>query len=262
MQNVKKWSDMLNKYGKTIYFNADENTKTFVDLITIKFRNLDNANDYIWLISDDLIRCSLNSEVIKFLLVLNQKHIISNLYLPIEIQIIGDSLETKFIEGHVIHLSQEMAIEALLKSNDLEELRKNFGRFRIIDWEGFVEYKKKIYTSLGILHGTENEKEIIPRLKFDENSGRIYLGQKFVKTRINSNEYVVCKVLFSAKPKEHVIIDDILAEIDTEETDTKKIYKAMVSVNNKIKNKLLIDAPMQKSGDYLWREETDIYKSS
>lgn len=92
-------------------------------------------------------------------------------------------------------------------------------------------------------------------LKFDNDKGVIYYGEKSCKLPLGKIEYHFVKVLFSQPLGSVVTETDILDSFDSElcKADSEKaVYDAMRRVNQKIRKHLGIDELIKYEGSNFW----------
>ena len=88
---------------------------------------------------------------------------------------------------------------------------------------------------------TKPEKPVDTRLRFDEKTGLISMGGKICDIPINTNQYFLCKTLFTVPFGTLVKEIDFLDLMEWARDTKDSVYDAMRAVNKKIKQKLGID---------------------
>ena len=83
------------------------------------------------------------------------------------------------------------------------------------------------------------------RIRFDEKTGIISMGGKPCEIPINTNQYFLCKAVFSVPFGTLIQEIDILDLMDWAKDSKDSVYDAMREVNRKIKQKLGIDKFMK-----------------
>gem|GEM_PF-3243912 len=73
---------------------------------------------------------------------------------------------------------------------------------------------------------------------FDENSGKIFFNGKESEIPLKTNQYFLCKKLFSETPGKRVKEIDILDMIDWSKDGARSVYDSMRAVNTRAKRDL------------------------
>lgn len=89
------------------------------------------------------------------------------------------------------------------------------------------------------------EKPVDTKIRFDEKTGIISVGEKICDIPINTNEYFVCKAVFAVPFGTPVKEIDIFDYMDWAKEHKDSVYDAMRAVNKKVKKKLGIEKLMK-----------------
>lgn len=127
------------------------------------------------------------------------------------------------------------------------------------DKDGFVISKPAKNALLKYLADLETEitpSRIAPpvtgKLQFDEETGQILFGSKRCQIPINTNQYFLCRKIFSVPLGTPVKEIDILDMIDWAKDTKRSVYDAMLAVNRKTKQSLGIDKLLKWNTGRVW----------
>lgn len=93
------------------------------------------------------------------------------------------------------------------------------------------------------------------RLSFDENAGTIKRGNLECKIPLNTNQYFLCKKVFSMPFGTRVKEIDILDMVDWAKDSKRSVYDAMLAVNNKVKQDLGVEKLLHWRTGRVWIDE-------
>jgi hypothetical protein len=82
------------------------------------------------------------------------------------------------------------------------------------------------------------EKLVDMRIRFDEKTGIISMGEKLCDIPINTNQYFLCKALFAEKFGTAITETDIVDLADWAKETKRSVYDARIAVNKRIKRDL------------------------
>lgn len=127
------------------------------------------------------------------------------------------------------------------------------------DQDGFIISKPAKNALLKYLSNLEAE--IIPRhadkpvtgkLQFNEETGQILFGTMRCQIPINTNQYFLCRKMFSVPLGTPVKEIDILDMIDWARDTKRSVYDAMLAVNKKAKQNLGIEKLLKWNAGRVW----------
>ena len=103
----------------------------------------------------------------------------------------------------------------------------------------------------------ENKEDKIEpsKLSFDPNSSKILFGNKECKIPLNSNQYFLCKKMFSVPFGNKIKEIDILDMIDWVKDTKRSVYDAMRAINNKVYKEFDIKNLMNWRNNHIWIRE-------
>lgn len=102
----------------------------------------------------------------------------------------------------------------------------------------------------------KKEDKTMPRkLSFDQNASKIILSNQECKIPINSNQYFLCKKMFSAPFGNKIKEIDILDMIDWVKDTKRSVYDAMRAINNKVDKEFNIKNLMNWRNNHIWIRE-------
>ena len=96
------------------------------------------------------------------------------------------------------------------------------------------------------------EMPINTMIRFDEKTGIISMGGKPCEIPINTNQYFLCKKMFSIPLGTPVKEIDILDMIDWARDTKRSVYDAMLAVNKKAKQSLGIEKLLRWNAGRVW----------
>ena len=121
-------------------------------------------------------------------------------------------------------------------------------------------YRRLIYEEKGLKQVKESSSKaqrIKPKLQFDEKNGKIIYGKKECLIPINTNQYYVCKVVFSKPPGTKITEEDIFEELDRSKSTEKyrTIYDACRIINMKVEESIGIPKLLINKKSLVWIRE-------
>ncbi|MCR4283709.1 MAG: hypothetical protein NUV64_00115 [Parcubacteria group bacterium] len=138
------------------------------------------------------------------------------------------------------------------QKNVLAELKKNkiISNFKLDDGDFVISKPSRsmlndYYFKLRDKPAPKPEMLVDTKIRFDERTGIISVGEKACEIPINTNQYFLCKAIFAVPFGTLVQEIDILDLMDWAKDSKDSVYDAMREVNRKIKQKLGIDKFMK-----------------
>jgi len=127
------------------------------------------------------------------------------------------------------------------------------------DQDGFVISKPAKNVLLKYLSDLEAEvipsradKPVTGKLQFNEETGQILFGSIRCQIPINTNQYFLCRKMFSVALGTPVKEIDILDMIDWARDTKRSVYDAMLAVNKKAKQNLGIEKLFKWNAGRVW----------
>lgn len=127
------------------------------------------------------------------------------------------------------------------------------------DQDGFIISKPAKNVLLKYLADMEAEiapvhadKPVTGKLRFNEETGQILFGNIQCQIPINTNQYFLCRKMFSAPLGTPVKEIDILDMIDWARDTKRSVYDAMLAVNKKAKQNLGIEKLFKWNAGRVW----------
>jgi len=145
-----------------------------------------------------------------------------------------------------------------------KQVIKDLKKMRVIlnyrqDKDGFVISKPAKNALLKYLANLEAEfvpsqadRPVTGKLQFDEGTGQILLGTRRCQIPINTNQYFLCKKMFSIPLGTPVKEIDILDMIDWARDTKRSVYDAMLAVNKKAKQSLGVEKLLRWNAGRVW----------
>lgn len=248
MNNEKDWKALLEIFPKE-GFNPNEKVKKVADYIFSAYESLALETDRVWLTQDDMALIVSDEEVLRFLTSLLRRSIIEDLYIPLKITR-GPGKWINYTYGP--HYSS-LPILAEVALRDPGKLKKQFVGFTMIDWEGFIGVRNKVYEILQL--EVTKEMRVNSKLTFSDEKGVVYSQGKELEIPRNTNQYFLCKKLFSVKTGVQIQEQEIIDMADWAKDSKRSVYDATRLVNQKIKNAFGVAGPFRYKTNRVWREE-------
>lgn len=248
MNTAQDWRALLEIFPKE-GFNPNEEVKKVADYIFSAYKGLALKTDRVWLTEDDVMLIISDHDVLRFLLSLLRRNIIEDLHIPVTITR-GPGTWINYKYGPHYADQSAVAEDAL---RDPENFKKNFIGFTMIDWEGFVGLRNKIYDLLKL--EVTREMRINNKLTFSDEKGVVYSRGKELEIPKNTNLYFLCKKLFSVKAGVQIQEQEIIDMADWAKDSKRSVYDAVRSVNTKIKESFGVAGPFRFRTGRVWREE-------
>lgn len=127
------------------------------------------------------------------------------------------------------------------------------------DQDGFIISKPAKNVLLKYLANMEAEitpshadKPVTGKLRFNEETGQILFGNIQCQIPINTNQYFLCRKMFSTPLGTPVKEIDILDMIDWARDTKRSVYDAMLAVNKKAKQNLGIEKLFKWNAGRVW----------
>ena len=127
----------------------------------------------------------------------------------------------------------------------LTELKKKkvIAGFKTADGEFVISKPSRsmlsdYYFKLKNKSASKPEKLVDARIRFDERTGVISIGEKPCEIPINTNQYFLCKALFAEKFGNAITETDIVDMADWAKDTKRSVYDARIAVNKRIKRDL------------------------
>ena len=240
----KDWRLLLEVMPWDNRVRVTEDTKALADHAKQEYERLENKNDYIWVRTFKLVGGLLDQQLIKFLIILYRRQIISDLYLPLTVRIEKDGSTTMRMKK--LFLNEEEAIAEATRNP--QQFPKNFIRFKIKNWQKFSEVSKTVNGQLTTQH----------EIMFDKMSGKITYAGKECQLPFKKVEHYIAQALFERPPETKLSEDNLMEYFDAETAKAdspSRIYDAVRRINVRAYRDLDIEKLIFYGGSNYWRRK-------
>ena len=163
---------------------------------------------------------------------------------------VPDKVYFNFPSPHFDIPDQKAVLAELKKKKIIAGFRPDDGYF-VISKPG-RSMLRDYYLKLEDRPEPKAEMPIDTMIRFDEKTGIISMGGKPCEIPINTNQYFLCKKMFSIPLGTPVKEIDILDMIDWARDTKRSVYDAMLAVNKKAKQSLGIEKLLRWNAGRVW----------
>jgi len=163
---------------------------------------------------------------------------------------VPDKVYFNFPSPHFDISDQKAVLAELKKKKIIAGFRPDDGYF-VISKPG-RSMLRDYYLKLEDRPEPKAEMPIDTAIGFDEKTGIISMGGKPCEIPINTNQYFLCKKMFSIPLGTPVKEIDILDMIDWARDTKRSVYDAMLAVNKKAKQSLGIEKLLRWNAGRVW----------